>query len=536
MTYKILVTDHVDPTGVELLEKVEEFDVEVVDTLPAAELIDRIGAYDAIIGRSATRISPELLAAGTRLKVVGRAGVGVDNVAMDDATRLGVAVINAPAGNTIAVAELFFGGVLSLLRHLPRADVSMHEGRWERSRLTGSEMKGKLLGIVGLGRIGGEIAKRAHAFGMKIVAWDPYISADRFRALHATPAESLELLLAESDVVTVHTPLNDETRGMIGAEQLSLLHDGAIVVNMARGGIIDDDALVAELGANRLRGAVLDVFAQEPLTGEHPYRALPNVLLTPHLGASTLESQHNVARDVCEAVRDFLLQGDFSRSLNVSFGADNAAELRPALELARRAAIAARGLLASAGDRAVQGITIKVGDDLAGAATALLNAAIVGVLDGVVQTGRVNLINARQVAAQRGLELDLGSGGIAPHNRALEVRVRGANQEVRVGGVAPLDAEPRLTRIHDFHVNVMPHRTLIVMANRDVPGVIGHVGTVLGNARVNIAEYHQARLAEGGEALAVITVDGRPDSAVSEALLQVPDVTSVTIVSFGTDR
>ena len=157
-------------------------------------------------------------------------------------------------------------------------------------------------------------------------------------------------------------------------------------------------------------------------------------------------------------------------------------------------------------------------------------------LDGVVQTGRVNLINARQVAAQRGLELDLGSGGIAPHNRALEVRVRGAHQEVRVGGVAPLDAEPRLTRIHDFHVNVMPHRTLIVMANRDVPGVIGHVGTVLGNARVNIAEYHQARLAEGGEALAVITVDGRPDSAVSEALLQVPDVTSVTIVSFGTDR
>jgi D-3-phosphoglycerate dehydrogenase len=533
MAYKILVTDHVDPLGIEILEAVSDFDVEVQPTLPADELLQRIGQFDAIIGRSATRISPELLGAGTRLKVVGRAGVGVDNVAMDEATRLGIAVINAPAGNTIAVAELFFGGVLSLLRHLSRADASMHEGRWERSALTGTEMKGKTLGIVGLGRIGGEIAQRAHAFGMKIAAYDPYISSDRFRALRATPTASLAELLEQAEVLTVHTPLNDETRGMIGAEQLAGLRDGAIVVNMARGGIIQDAALVDELRAGRLRGAVLDVFSQEPLTGEHLYRDLPNAVLTPHLGASTRESQHNVARDVCEAVRDFLLHSDYSRSLNVSFGADDTTGLRPALELARRAAIVARGLLASEGERAVRGVTLKVGDDLASAASALLNAAVVGVLDGVVEAGRINLINARTVASQRGLELDMGSGGVAPHARALEIRVRGSEHEVRVGGVAPLDAEPRLTRIQDFHVDVMPRHTMLVLANRDVPGVIGQVGTVLGAACVNIAEYHQARLAEGGEALAVVTVDGRPGAEVQQALLQVPEITGVTVVSFG---
>lgn len=533
MPYRILVTDNVDPRGLEILQAVEEFDVDVTSTLPPDELLQRIGAYDAIIGRSATKISPELLAAGTRLKVVGRAGVGVDNVAMDDATRLGIAVINAPAGNTIAVVELFFGGVISLLRHLPRADVSMHEGRWERSQLTGTELKGKTLGIVGLGRIGGEIAQRAHAFGMKLAAYDPYIFSERFRGLRTTAAGSLEELLETAEVLTVHTPLNDETRGMIGADELALLPDGAIVVNMARGGIVADDALVAELDSGRLRGAVLDVYSSEPLTGEHPYRPLHNVVLTPHLGASTRESQHNVSRDVCVGVRDFLLNADFSRSLNVSFGGDDTEGLRPSLELARRAAMVARALLAGAGERVVSGVTIKVGDDLASAATAILSAASVGVLEGVVEAGRINLINARAVAAQRGIELGMGSGGVPPHARALEVRVRGREQRVRVGGVAPLDAEPRLTRIHDFHVDVMPRRTLLVMTNRDVPGVIGHVGTVLGDAGVNIAEYHQARMAMGGEALAVVTVDAVPDEAVREALLEVPDVTGVTVVSFG---
>jgi D-3-phosphoglycerate dehydrogenase len=533
MPYRILVTDNVDPRGLEILQAVPDFDVEVSPTLPPDELVERIGGFDAIIGRSATRISPELLQAATRLKVVGRAGVGVDNVAMDDATRLGIAVINAPAGNTIAVVELFFGGVISLLRHLPRADQTMHEGRWERSHLVGTELKGKTLGIVGLGRIGGEIAQRAHAFGMKLTAYDPYISAERFRGLRTTAVESLEELMTGADIVTVHTPLNDETRSMIGPVELAHLGDGAIVVNMARGGIVVDEALVRELEAGRLRGAVLDVYSREPLTGEHPYRHLSNVVLTPHLGASTRESQHNVSRDVCEGVRDFLLAADYSRSLNVSFGTDETESLRPALELARRAAMVARALLANRGERVVEGVIIKVGDDLASAATAILSAASVGVLEGVVEAGRINLINARSVAARRGIELGMGSGGVPPHTRALEVRVRGEEHEVRVGGVAPLDAEARLTRIHDFHVDVMPRHTLLVMTNRDVPGVIGHVGTVLGDAGVNIAEYHQARLTVGGEALAVVTVDGVPGDEVRAALLEVPDVTGVTVVSFG---
>lgn len=534
--YRILVTDDVDRDGLALLAADPRLQVDEVPTLPPATLLERIGDYDAIVGRSATKISPELLEAGRRLKVVGRAGVGVDNVAMDVATALGVAVINAPAGNTVAVAELFFGAVLGLLRELPRAYEAMREGRWDRGSFLGAELKGRTIGIVGLGRIGGEIAGRAHAFGAEVVAFDPYVADARYAALRVRRAATLDALAEEADVLTVHTPLTDETRGLVGRRELGRLKPGTIVVNMARGGIVDEAALLHVLqhglpGGGALRGAVLDVYTSEPPAPDYPFRTLPNVLLTPHLGANTAEAQRNVAVDVCAAVRDALLSGELSRSMNVAGagypGGDGTggswAALGPAMLVARRAAAVARAVLADLGVRAVQRLTVRTGAGLAAGREALLGAAALGAVEGVVEQERLNLINARAVAAGRGLELAVGeSEALAP--QAVEVSLRGAMQELTVAGVAPADGGPRLTRIGAYPVDVNPRQTLLVLTNRDVPGVIGRVGTLLGHAGVNIAEYHQARLAQGGEALAVIAVDGAVGEAVREALRDLPEV------------
>ena len=532
VSHRLLVTDEIDPDGLALLRAVPSFTVDEVPTLPADELLRRIGDYDAIIGRSATKISEPLLRAGTKLRVVGRAGVGVDNIALDVATALGVAVINAPAGNTIAVAELFFGSVIGLLRHVPRADQSMHAGRWERAALIGTELKGKTLGIVGLGRIGTAVAIRARAFGMEVIAYDPYISESHFAVQQVRQMTTLDALLAAAQICTVHVPLTDETRGMIGATELARLRPGALVANLARGGIIVEQALAASLTSGHLGGAVLDAYDKEPLTGEHAFRNVPGLMLLPHLGASTTEAQRNVAVDVCESVRDALLEGELSRSINVGGGPEDWRALQPALVVTRRIASLARACLADRGSRAIDSVTIRVGPDLASASRVLLSAAAAGALEGAVEQDRLNLINSRAVAAARGIELSVSEGGDPPHPRAIEVRVRAGDDELRVGGIAAIDATPRITRIGRFQVDVALKSPIIVITNHDVPGVIGRVGTALGNAHVNIAEYHQARVAQGGEALAVIAVDGPVGSVVREVLLGLPDVVTATIVQF----
>jgi D-3-phosphoglycerate dehydrogenase / 2-oxoglutarate reductase len=527
------MTDEIDPEGVAVLEAEPRLKVEVLPTLPAAELLERIGEYDAIVGRSATRITPELLTRGKKLKVVGRAGVGVDNIAIPDATRLGVAVINAPAGNTIAVAELFFGTMLSLLRHLPAAVRSMQEGRWDRSQLLGTELMGQTLGIVGLGRIGSEVARRAKAFGMTVLAHDPYIPVERFQALQVTRANSLDDLLRVSNIVTLHVPLTEETRNLVGRKELALLPTGAIVANLARGGIVEDEALIEALVAGTLRGAVLDAYAVEPLPAGSPLRTLPNVVLTPHIGASTAEAQRNVAVDVCVAVRDLLLQGELSRSINLA-AVDNLAwdTLQPALLLARREAAIARALLGDRGVQIARRITVRVGSELTGASGALLSSAAIGIMENVVEIERLNLISARALAEARGIELALVEPLADDHPYTVAVDVGGGMESITVGGIAPLGEPPRLTQIGAFKVNVAPRQTLIILTNRDVPGVIGHVGTLLGTANVNIAEYHQARLTQGGDALAAIAVDGVVDEKLRRALLDLPDVISATSVDF----
>jgi D-3-phosphoglycerate dehydrogenase / 2-oxoglutarate reductase len=533
MAYRVLITDNIDPDGIAVLAAEPELTVDAVPTLPRDELLARIGSYDALVARSATRVTPDVLRAASRLAVVGRAGAGVDNIAVDAATELGIAVINAPAGNTVAVAELFFGAVLSLLRHIPQADRSIRDGRWEKTRFMGRELRGRTLAIVGLGRIGGEIAARAHAFGMTVVAYDPYVGDARFQALRVRRATNVDELLADASILSVHTPLA-ETEGMIGAAQLARLPAGAIVVNLARGGIIDEAAVAAALVEDRLAGAVFDVFAVEPLPADHPLRTAPNVILTPHLGASTIEAQRSVAVDVCRAVRDALLHGELSRSINAAVVDGMAAtDVRPALALARHLAAIARGLLAARDARVIDRVEVTPGEALGGARDALLASAALGVLTPVLSHERLNLINARALAVGRGIALSAAENGAVAYS--ISVRVVSGAEEMIVTGSAHPAAAPRITRIGAFHVDVHPRGTLLILSNRDVPGVIGHVGTVLGHAQVNIAEYHQARLAQGGAALAAITLDGRVSEAVRDALLALPDVHAVTVVELATD-
>ena len=533
MSYRILVTDEIDADGVALLKAEPSFQVDEFPTLPASELLERIGDYDAFVGRSATRITPELLARATRLRVVGRAGVGVDNIAIDAATARGVAIINAPAGNTIAVAELFFGALLGLLRHIPHAAQSMREGKWDRSQLLGSELRGRTIAIIGVGRIGGEVATRAHAFGMDVAGYDPYVGDERFRALRVRRLATLEEALDVADILTVHTPLTEETEGMIGRRELARLTGGAVVCNLARGGIVEEAALVQALQAGQLRGAIVDAFGKEPLAPDSPLRAAPNVLLTPHIGASTGEAQRNVAVDACAAVRDALLHGELSRSINVAAaGTGDWRELQSALLLTRRAAAVARAILADRGVKAVQRLSLRCGPDLVGAAPVLLAAAAAGVLEGTIEVERLNLINARSLAEARGMELSSSESESLGHRSAVQVSVSGGMQEIAVAGVAAEGSAARLTRIGGFHVDVAPRDTLVILTNNDVPGVIGRVGTLLGDRGVNIAEYHQARLAQGGEALAAISVDGTVAAGVREGLLALPDIRSATIVHF----
>jgi D-3-phosphoglycerate dehydrogenase len=530
---RVLVTDDIDPEGVALLAGESALAVEEVATLSSEELLERIADYDALVGRSATRITPEVLRAGSRLRVIGRAGVGIDNIALDVATELGIAVINAPAGNTVAVAELFFGGLIALLRNVAHADVSMRGGLWERNALLGRELRGRRLGVVGLGRIGSEVAKRALVFEMEVTAFDPYVAEARFQALRVARAATLEEVLEQSDVVTVHTPLTDETRGMIGQKELALLGAGGILVNLARGGIVDEEALVDALSANAIAGAVVDVFEREPLPSSHPLRGCANVVLTPHIGAATLEAQRNVAVEVCAAVREALLNGELSSSVNIAaVEGISWSELGGALQVAARAAAVARAMLASQGDRAVRRVAVRVGSGHIGGGSALLAAAATGVLEGVVASERLNLISARSLAEGRGIELAVGETAADRDSAIIEVVVEGDEKEMTVAGSAHVGAPPRLTRIGDFHIDVQPRGTLIILTNRDVPGVIGRVGTLLGDAGVNIAEYHQARLAAGGDALAAISVDGAIDADTHARLLALPEVRSATVVRF----
>jgi D-3-phosphoglycerate dehydrogenase / 2-oxoglutarate reductase len=523
--FRILVTDEVDPEGLAILRAQPRLEVVERPTRPAAEVLAEIGEYDAFIGRSATRVTGDLLRAGERLKVIGRAGVGVDNIDIPTATELGIAVINAPGGNTVSVAELFFGVVLSLARHVAAADRSMREGRWDRSRLGGVEIRGRTLAIVGLGRIGGEVARRARAFGMHVTAYDPYVADARFGELGVERVERLADLLDRAEVLTVHTPLTPETTGMIGAAEMARLPRGAFVLNLARGGIVAEDALLDALRSGKLGGAALDVYTVEPLPADHALRSLPNVVLTPHLGASTTDAQRSVAIEACLSVRDALLTGDLSAAINAAgVGGAAWADLRPLLALADRLGRLGRALLPGP----LTSLELRYAGRRDEAPRPLLLGALMGAMRDVVDRRNVNLVNVHHVASDRGIETAFTRvDGPGELGEEVELRLEGGDRSIRVGGALLGEVQGRIVRIGAFRVDVAPRGNMVVLRNRDVPGVIGRVGTMLGEAGVNIAEYHQARLQVGGEALAAISVDGPMPKEVCEALSSLPEVLDV---------
>ena len=528
-TYRILIADKIAREGLGPLAGDPRFELVVRPGLKGEDLAAAIAEVDAVLVRSATKITRESLARASRLKVIGRAGVGVDTIDVEAATEHGIAVMNAPAGNTISAAELAFALLLSVVRKVPAADRSMKAGEWDRTSFSGTELYRKTLGLIGAGRVGGEVAQRARAFGMRVLAYDPFLSEDAAREMGAELAP-LDRVLREADVLSLHVPLTDKTRGLLGDAQLALLKPTAVIVNAARGGVLDEAALLARLRDGKLAGAALDVFDQEPLPPDHPLRSLPNVVLTPHLGASTEEAQLNVAIKIAESVKAALLEGDYSRAVNAALvGGERLRRLKPLLDLTSRLGRLAAALL----DGPVTAVDIRFageGDDLL---RPLAAGAVIGVLEGAVGTTAVNMVNALHLARQRGIQVERTRTD-APRDYAdlIEVRVSSGPRAVRVAGAILAEGHSRIVRIDDFRVDLVPRGVALVLHNHDVPGVIGRVGTLLGNAGINIAEYHQARLTAGGDALAVVSIDSALPGVVGEALRALPELRSVAQVVF----
>jgi len=526
VTHRVVVADKLGAAGFTLLAA--EPEIEVVDCAgkPREDLERVLGGAHALIVRSETRVTAELLARAPRLRVIARAGIGVDTIDVAAATRRGIAVMNTPGANTVSAAEHALGLLLALVRHIPWAADAMRRGLWDRKRFEGTELRGKTMGIVGLGRIGGHVAQLARVFGMTVVAHDPYLPAGRAADLQVKVLP-LEDLLRVADVVTMHVALTDETRHLINAARLALMKPTAVLINTARGELVDECALAEAITAKRIAGAAI---AQEPLPADSPLRKLDRVILTPHLAASTAEAQERVALEICGAVRDALLAGDLSTAINVpGISGDLLRRLGPLLTLARRLGRLALALA----DGPVTAVEVAYGGKDEAAPRPVLMAALEGLLS-AMNAGPVSLVNAQVLAEEKGIQLARKTGAPEPgFETSVGVKVDTARGRVRVAGALVGNSHGRVVRIDDYHVDVAPDGWMLVIRNRDVPGVIGRVGTVLAEAGINIGSYHQSRRATGQEALAAITVDQPLTDGVRERLERVPDVLQVRLADFG---
>lgn len=526
--FRVLIADKIAPEGLTPLSEDPRFELITRPGLAPDALAEALAEVDAVIVRSAAKVPREALAKTTRLKVIGRAGVGVDTIDVAAATEHGIAVLNAPAGNTISAAELTMALMLSVARRVAAADRSMKEGAWNRGAFGGIELYGKTLGLVGAGRIGSEVASRARAFGMRVLIHDPYLHADRAEAIGATLAPLDELLRA-ADVISIHAPLTAGTAGMIGAAELALLKPTAIVLNVARGEILQEEPLIEALRAQRLGGAGLDVYPEEPLPADHPLRTLDNAVLTPHLGASTEEAQQNVALEIAAAIRDALLEGDLTRAVNApAIGGERRRRLAPMLDLAERLG---RIGVALAGDQLAQ-VEVRYAGREEDGLQSLAAATVIGALRDAMGRQAINVVNALHLAAGRGIAVERTR--LAPRTdyaAYLEVRCTGTTGTVLVAGAVLEGTHPRIVRIDAHRVDIIPQGDLVLLRNRDVPGVIGQVGTTLATTGINIGQYHVARDKAGGEALAAIGVDVRLDAAMVERLRAIPDVLAVRQVA-----
>ena len=501
---KVLVSDPIDQTGIDILSQVAQVDVRT--GLSPAELKAIIGDYDALMIRSGTQVTAEVIGAATKLRIIGRAGVGVDNVDVPAATKRGVIVVNSPEGNTIAAAEHALALMLSLSRHVPHAHASTMAGGWDRKTYVGNELYKKKLGVVGLGKIGSHVARVAKAMGMEVMAYDPFISAERAQQLQVR-LMALPALFAEADYVSLHLPRTPETENLVNAELLATMKPTARIVNCARGGIVDEAALAEAVQKGVIGGAALDVYAKEPLAADSPLRSVAQrLILTPHLGASTEEAQENVAVDVAEQIRDVLLGLPARSAVNIpGLPPEVMEQLKPHLQLAETLGL----LLSQLAGGDVEHLEVRLQGEFAShPSQPLVVAALKGLLSAALGDS-INYVNATLEAKARGIHVvevkDDASRDFA--GGSLQLSSTGSKGNHSVTGAVFADGDLRITTIDEFPVNVTPSRHMLFTRHRDMPGIIGNLGTVLGEHNVNIASMQVGRRIVRGDAVMVLSLD-----------------------------
>ncbi|MEQ8535913.1 MAG: phosphoglycerate dehydrogenase [Coleofasciculus sp. D1-CHI-01] len=517
---KVLVSDPIDQAGIDILSQVAQVDVKT--NLSPEELVGIIAEYDAMMIRSGTRVTQEIIEAGKQLKIIGRAGVGVDNVDVPAATRKGIVVVNSPEGNTIAAAEHALAMMLSLSRHIPEANQSVKNSQWDRKRFIGAEVYKKTIGIVGLGKIGSHVATVARSMGMKLLAYDPFISLERADQLGCRLVD-MDLLFREADYITLHIPKTPETTHLINAEALAKMKPTARIINCSRGGVIDETALSEALKAGKIAGAALDVFESEPL-GESPLRELgKEVILTPHLGASTAEAQVNVAIDVAEQIRDVLLGLPARSAVNIPGLSSNVLEqLKPYMRLAETL-----GNLVSqlAGGR-IEQLNVRLQGELAtNNSQPLVVASLKGLLSQALRE-RVNYVNASIEAKERGIRvIETRDASVQDYSGgSLLLSAKGSLGEHSVTGALLSDGEIHITSIDEFPINVPPSHHMLFTLHRDMPGIIGKIGSLLGSFNVNIASMQVGRKIVRGDAVMVLSIDDPLPEGILTEITKVPGI------------
>ena len=522
---KVLVSDALAPQGLDVLVHAEG--IEVIDRpgMGAGELLEAIAGVDALVIRSGTKVTSDVIEAAEKLRVIGRAGIGVDNVDIASATARGIAVLNTPEGNNVTTAEHAISLLLALARHIPAATASMKAGEWEKSRFVGTELFNRTLGVLGLGNIGRIVALRAQGLGMKVVAFDPHISREAAAKLSVELVD-LDELLSRADAVTVHVPRTKDTQGILGAEAFARAKPGLLVINAARGGIVDERALLEALDSGQVGGAALDVFEQEPPDAQSPLIAHPRVVCTPHLGASTEQAQVNVSVAIAEQVRDYLQKGLVRNAVNVpSLAAEVLEEFRPYLVLAEKLG-RFQGQLATG---RVEQVEVEYAGDVAAFDVAPITIAVLkGLLESV--SDRVNMVNAPVIAQERGIKV-IESKSSRPQDFAsgISVRLRGTDERLIAGAVFH-GGQPRIVRIDDFILEAVPEGPTLFVQNYDEPGVVGTMGTLLGEEGINISRMQLALLRSEGQAAMLINIDSNPGPAVMERVRALPHVITAQLV------
>ena len=525
--HKVLITDTLAEQGRAVLEAATQIHTDYRPGLKAEEIREIIGGYDALIVRSGTRATADIIEAGTRLKVIGRAGIGVDNIDVEAASKRGIVVMNTPGGNNVTTAEQTITLLLAMARNIPQAHVSLRSGKWERNKFTGVEVCGKTLGIIGVGNIGSVVADRAQGLKMKVIAYDPYLTAEAAArgGIELTP---LDDLYARADFISVHTPLTPETRGLVGAAAFAKMKKGVRIVNCARGGIVDETALAEAIRSGQVAGAALDVFVEEPPPKDHPLLTLDGVVATPHLGASTDEAQINVAVAIAEQVVDFLSRGEVRAAVNFpNLSAERLAVLRPFLVLAEKVG----ALQAQIVPGAPLEVDIEGSGDVADHDMKALTASVLKGLFAAVMESGVNHVNAPFIARDRGIRV-VESRSSVPSDflNSITVRVKRSGETTTVAGAVFGKKTLRIVRINKFYMEAVPEGYILILNNRDVPGVVGAVGTLLGAHGINIAGIELGR-DESGRAISFFHVDEPVSQAVLGELRRLPAITSAQLVA-----